>query len=156
MSPISLEKITEEDILLIEKWLCKDYIKKWYNPIEEWIYEIKNRNGEYNFIRHLIVKHNFTKIGFCQYYDCYDAQEDWYKIDRPNCTYSIDYLIGEENFLSKGYGKEVVCQLIEKVKFENGKEILVQPDIENEPSKKILLANGFIYNDEEKFFYKKI
>ena len=154
MEQISLEKITEEDIFLIEQWLQKECIKKWYDPIDEWINELKNRNGEYSFIKHFIVKYNSTKIGFCQYYDCFDAQELWYKIDKQKYTYSIDYLIGEENYLNKGYGKEIIRQLIEKIKIKDGKEIIVQPDMENERSNKILLANGFEYN--KKYYCKKI
>ncbi|MDR1759759.1 MAG: GNAT family N-acetyltransferase, partial [Fibrobacter sp.] len=108
------------------------------------------------FIKHFIVKHNSVKIGFCQYYDCFAAKEEWYEIDKPNQTYSIDYLIGEEDFLNKGYGKEIVKQLIEKIKAENGKEIVVQPDQENTSSQKILLANGFVYKKKEKYYYKNI
>jgi len=153
---IILERLTEEAVVLVEQWLQKDYIKKWYDPIDEWIYEIRNRDGEYRFIKHFIVKCNSQKIGFCQYYDCFTAQEDWYKVDKNNQTYSIDYFIGEEDYLNKGYGKEIVRQLIEKVIMENGKEIIVQPDIENIKSNKVLLANGFVYKENEKYFYKKL
>ena len=109
---------------MIQHWLHKDYIKKWYNPIADWIHEIKNRNGEYNFIKHFIVKSNSVKIGFCQYYDCFIAKELWYKIDKQNHTFSIDYLIGDESYLNKGYGKEIIRQLINKIKIEDGKEII--------------------------------
>jgi RimJ/RimL family protein N-acetyltransferase len=156
MDKIILEKLTEEDIILIGEWLQKVYIKKWYDPISEWICEIKNENGEYNFIKHFIVKCNSQKIGFCQYYDCFAAQEEWYKIDKGNYTYSIDYLIGEEKYLNKGYGKEIILKLIEKIKMENVKEIIVQPDIENVQSNKILLANGFEYMEDKKYLFKKI
>jgi len=156
MEQISLEKIIDEDIILIEQWLQKKYIKKWYDPIDEWISEIKNRNEEYSFIKHFIVKINSIKIGFCQYYDCFDARESWYKIDKQKYTYSVDYLIGEENYLNKGYGKEILRQLVEKVKAEGGKEIIVQPDMENVRSNKILLANGFEYLEKKEYYYKKI
>jgi RimJ/RimL family protein N-acetyltransferase len=156
MEQISLAKIIDDDIILIEQWLQKEYIKKWYDPIDEWINEIKNRNGKYDFIRHFMVEINSTKIGFCQYYDCFDAQESWYKINKQKYTYSIDYLIGEENYLHKGYGKEIIQQLIEKVKTEGGKEIIVQPDMENTASNKILLATGFEYLKNKEYYYKKI
>ena len=71
-------------------------------------------------------------------------------------TYSIDYLIGEENYLNKGYEKEIIRQLIEKVKTEGGKEIIVQPDMENVRSNKIILANGFEYNENKKYYYKEL
>jgi len=156
MNKIFLEKLIDEDIELIKQWLQKDYIKKWYDPINDWINELNNRNREYNFINHFIVKNNSEKIGFCQYYDCFIAQESWYKVEKQNCTYSIDYLIGNENYLSKGYGKEIIRQLINKIKSENGKEIIVQPDQENIKSNKVLLASGFTYKEPEKYFYKKL
>ena len=156
MEQLNLVKITDEDIILVEQWLQKEYIKKWYDPIDEWINEMQNRNGEYGFIRHFIVKVNSLKVGFCQYYDCFNAQESWYKINKQKYTYSIDYLIGEENYLNKGYGKEIIRQLIEKVKTEGGKEIIVQPEMENVRSKKALLTNGFEYSERKKYYWKKL
>ena len=156
MDKIVLETITDEDIELIKQWLQKDYIKKWYDPVTDWINELKNRNGEYSFIKHFIVKNNFEKIGFCQYYDCFVAKELWYQVNKQNYTFSIDYLIGDENYLDKGYGKKIIRQLINKIKIEGGKEIIVQPDEENILSNKVLLANGFTYKQNEKYFYKKL
>jgi len=149
---LTLQSFTDGDIELFIKWINKDYIKKWYGNLEDWINEVKNRNGEYNFINHFIVKHKKEKIGFCQYYDCYDAQEEWYEVNEKNELYSIDYLIGEEEYLSKGFGKEIVKQLIDKVKTKGGKEIIVQPEAENKASNKVLIANGFIF-DREKGYY---
>jgi RimJ/RimL family protein N-acetyltransferase len=156
MDKIIFEYITDEDIILIKKWLQKDYIRKWYDPINDWIYEIVNRNGEFNFIKHFIVKIGFEKIGFCQYYDCFLAQEDWYKVNEKGITYSIDYLIGEENYLNKGFGKKIVKELVKKIKMENAMEIIVQPDLENIQSGKILIANGFVYDNNRKYYYKKL
>jgi RimJ/RimL family protein N-acetyltransferase len=154
MENIVLEPFLDKDIEIMEKWFQKEYLIKWYGDISEWIFELKNRNGKYNFIKHFMVKNKDNKIGFCQYYDCYNAQEEWYKIDLQNNTYSIDYLIGEEEYLNKGIGKEIIKQLIEKIKMENGKEIIVQPELENEKSCKALMGNGFLYNEEKKYFYK--
>ena len=156
MSSVILEKIIKEDIILIEKWLQKDYIKKWYDPINDWIFEIKNRNNEFNFIKHFIVKTGFDKIVFCQYYDCFIAREEWYEINEKGNIYSIDYLIGEEKYLNKGFGKEIIKELIEKIRMENGREIIVQPELKNVQSNKILLANGFEYDNNRKYYVKKI
>jgi len=116
-------------------------------------------------ISDLIHKHfdcHFTghshehELSCCQYYDCFMAQELWYKVSEQNYTYSIDYLIGNENYLNKGYGKEIVRQLIDKIRMENGKEIIAQPDEKNVKSNKVLLANGFTYKAMEKYFYKNL
>ena len=154
MENIILEIFEDKDIEQFNIWLHKDYIKKWYGDLDDWLNEVKNRCGEFNFIKHFIVKVDNKKIGFCQYYDCYNAQEEWYKIDEPNKIYSIDYLIGEENYLNRGFGKIIVKKLIEKIKAINGKMIVVQPDLENKSSNRVLIANGLAYDSEREYYCK--
>jgi CTP:molybdopterin cytidylyltransferase MocA/predicted acetyltransferase len=153
---IVLHAFIAEDITILKRWFDRDHIKKWFKDADDWIYEVENRHGKYNFIKHFIVKNKNTKIGFCQYYDCYRAREDWYNIEKPDDTYSIDYLIGEEQYLGKGFGREIIRLLVEKIKIENGKEIIVQPELENKISQKALLANGFLYDKKRGYFYKKL
>ena len=156
MENIELHNFTDEDIKLFEQWINKDYIKKWYGNLNDWMNEVNNRGNEFKFIKHFIVKLNGKRIGFCQFYDCNDAQEEWYIINKPKEIYSIDYLIGEEEYLNKGYGKMIVKKLIEKIKTEGGKEIIVQPELENKASNGILIANGFIYSNEKEYYSLKV
>lgn len=91
---------------------------------------------------------------FCQYYDCFDAQEEWYSVNQPNEVFSIDYLIGEEEFLRKGSGEKIVALLIDKIYIPHSKATLVvQSENNNIASCKALMANGFEY-DKEKEYYK--
>ncbi len=64
-------------------------------------------------------------------------------------------MIGEEEFLGKGYGKEII-ELLVKVIFsiDAAKRIIVLPDPENKPSVKALLANGFIFDDINSVYLK--
>jgi len=159
MRKIALRPIKDEDIILVTTWLKKEYILKWYHHPEDWLTEINNRNGIYSWIHHFIVMDENTPIGFCQYYDCFNANdiEDWYKITEKNHTFSIDYLIGNEAYLGKGYGKAIVSLLTDTIKEkEEGKQIIVQPDKENIPSIKALLSNGYIYDEEKDYYYKLI
>lgn len=147
MEKLRLKPVEDSDIELLAKWLNKDYILKWYNDADEWLKEIRERNGEFGFLHHFIVMKNNKPIGFGQYYDCFDVQEEWYIIERPDRMYSIDYLIGEEEYLGKGYGKEIVRLLMDEIyNLSPEAEIVVQPDNDNIPSCKALLANGFVYD----------
>jgi RimJ/RimL family protein N-acetyltransferase len=105
MNRIALRPINERDLALLTLWFNKNYILKWYHDADEWLHEIKERHGVFSWIKHFIVLDGETPIGFCQYYDCFYAKEDWYSVNKPHDTYSIDYLIGEESYLRKGYGK---------------------------------------------------
>ncbi|MDR0958234.1 MAG: acetyltransferase, partial [Clostridiales bacterium] len=126
------------------------------DPVDEWLYEIRKRNEEFSWIHHFVVLIDKLPIGFCQFYDCYDANglEDWYDITTPKEVYSLDYLIGEEEFLNKGYGKDIIKQLELKIISLCGKKIIVNPDSDNEKSIGVLKANGFNLSNDGKYYYK--
>lgn len=153
---LCLKPIEDSDIEMLSKWLNKDYILKWYNDADEWLNEVRKRKNAFSFLNHYVVYMQDIAIGFCQYYDCFDAQEEWYSIEIPNKVYSIDYLIGEEAYLGKGYGKTIVQSLVEKIIDEKSPDaIIVSPDAENTASCKALLANGFVYDTEKEYYILK-
>lgn len=150
---IGLIPLTDQDIPLLTEWLDKEYIKKWFGAKEDWLYEISERNGEYSFLKHFIVCHNDTKIGYCLYADCFflksleeeshDFKSMYADVAEKNHTYEIGYLIGEEEYLNKGIGKMIIRMLEEKITAIGGKEISSDPSEENLISIKALLSSGF-------------
>lgn len=155
---LKLRTFKDTDVELLTTWLNKDYILKWYHDPDDWLEEINGRHDKYSWIHHFIVMKDDTPIGFCQYYDCYDANdmEDWFHVIERGDTCSIDYMIGNPDYLGRGYGKEIVAQLTKIVKNkEHAREIIVQPEKENFPSNHVLLANDYRY-DEKKQYYSKL
>jgi RimJ/RimL family protein N-acetyltransferase len=152
---VNLCPLTDDDIAIMKVWLNKDHIRKWYEEPESWLHEINERNREFSFIHHFIVKSQKMPFGFCQYYKCADSDEEVYRPFPKEGTYSIDYLIGEEDFLGKGFGKAVVNELV-KVIFQlpDSKIIVVQPETENTKSCNTLKANGFLFDDKNQVYYK--
>lgn len=150
---IVIKSIQKEDIPLFDKWLDKEYIKKWFGEKEDWLNEINERNGQYSFLKHFIVYYNDRKIGYCLYADCFflksleeeghDFQEMYGDVAEQNHTYEIGYLIGEEEFLNRGIGKRIIQILEDKITEIGGKEIAADPAEENIISIKTLLSNGF-------------
>ena len=154
--PIALRHLTDEDVNLFLKWLDKEYIYKWMCPKgeahrQDWLNEINDRNGKYSFIKHFIVYFNDVKIGFCQYLDCFYAQEYYGTVVEKGSTYGIGYLIGEEAYLNKGIGKVIIKMLEEKIIQIGGKEIIADPLPENTVSIKTLLSNGFVKIKDEDY-----
>ncbi len=147
---ITLKPLTDEDIPLLSGWLDRDYIRKWFKEKEPWLNEIDEREGKYRFLTHFIVYHNDRRIGYCLHADCFflKSLEKEYDVlyedlSEANHTYEIGYLIGEEEYLNRGIGKEIVRMLEEKIVEIGGKEISADPDQENTVSIKVLLSNGF-------------
>lgn len=155
-----LRPFCASDVETFRQWLYQDYILKWYHDPEDWMEEVVGQDGQFAWIHHYIAMLGDHPIGFCQYYDCFEAQdlEDWYQVEVPGQTFSIDYLIGKLDYLGKGYGKEIVHLLIQKIKDqeESAEVILVQPEPENFASCAVLRQNGFVFSEEKKYFWKPL
>jgi len=159
MNKIAFREVNDTDIALLTAWLNKDYILKWYHDPDDWLHEINERNNRFSWIHHFIVMDDKTPVGFCQYYDCYDARdmEDWYSVTRRGDIFSIDYLIGDESYLGKGYGKAIVKLLTDMIwEQEHGKQIVVQPDKENHSSNRVLMANGYVFDEQKDYYCKSL
>lgn len=157
--PLFLRPIGDTDLPLLTMWLAKKHVLLWYEDPNAWIHEIQNRHADYSWIHHFIVMRKDQPIGFCQYYDCFSAAhlEDWYHVDTPHHTFSIDYFIGEETYLHKGYGKTLVALLTEIIKKEeHASSVIVQPDKDNYSSIFVLLHNGYIWDEQKKYYYKNL
>lgn len=148
---MTFREFTPIDIVLFEAWLNKEYIKKWYSDQEDWLLEVKS--DDFAFIHHFIVEEDGKPMGFCQYYDYSIPGEDWHGAFDITDTYSIDYLIGEEAYLGKGYGTRIIKTLIEKIFAEtSAQKIIVQPDNDNSASRNTLLSAGFQLDKSSNIF----
>ena len=56
---------------------------------------------------------------FCQYYACKDSDELWEGYTALGGSYSIDYMIGETDYLRKGFGKKIVGDLTNRIMLHN-------------------------------------
>ncbi|MDR2505504.1 MAG: acetyltransferase [Oscillospiraceae bacterium] len=147
-----LRPFEENDAALLEKWLYAPHVAKWYRHPDHWLAEIRGRHNEFGFITHFIAVADGVPIGFCQHYDAHFAREHEIWNDEPEISqtegeiYSIDYLIGDPEFLGKGYGKEIVRLLCEEAAGIGAKRIIVDPEKDNLASNRALEANGFAHN----------
>jgi RimJ/RimL family protein N-acetyltransferase len=159
---LSLRALDDTDIPLVEIWMSREHIRKWYDipPVcttEDWLAEIKGRYTEYAFITHFIAEVCGRPVGFCQFYACADAEEDWYGDIPLEGTYSIDYLIGEEAFLGKGMGKEMIALLAGKIfSLADAERIIVRPSEENTASCKVLRSNGFVVDPKTNVYVRTV
>ncbi len=154
---IKLRQFEDKDIDTFKKWLYVPHVAKWYHEPEDWMDEVINRNDEYFWINHYIVEYEGKSIGFCQYYEYYRSGEIWHGNIKTDGTYSIDYLIGETEYLGRKLGTQIINSLCEMIKTDNNaKRIIVQPENENKASCGVLLSCGFKYDDSNALFIREI
>lgn len=157
MDGIILRKLEDCDISMFQKWLYSEHVAKWYTEPMDWLYEISKRDKEYSWIKHFVVETEGVPIGFCQYYDYALSGETWHGNMDVKDTYSIDYLIGETNYLGRGFGKSIVLHLLNEIRKKTAaKKIIVQPEVGNKASRNTLLSAGFLYDIENDVYYKEI
>ncbi len=141
---ISLRPLEDKDIPLFKEWLYRPHVAKWYESPQDWITEVENRHGKFSWLHHFIVEADGKPIGFCQYYHYRDGSETWHGKVQTDGTYSIDYMIGEADFLRRGIGKTIVTSLVNTIRTIAGAaRVIVQPDENNKPSANTLLSCGF-------------
>ncbi|HNX63624.1 MAG TPA: GNAT family N-acetyltransferase [Oscillospiraceae bacterium] len=151
---LKLNKFTNQDIKLFTEWLNKDYIKKWYTDTDEWLEEVLS--DKFEFIHHFIAADDNKPFGFCQYYDYSLGDENWHGAIDIKDTFSIDYLIGEKEYLGKGFGTKIIKLLTEKVFEETiASQIIVQPEKDNAASRNTLLSAGYGYDEGNDIFIFK-
>ena len=156
---LELRPLSNHDIPLVEDWLNKAHVKRWYEiprlhvSISDWMSEIEARNGAFQWITYLIVLYQGRPIGLCQYYKCVDSDEDFGELPLEG-SYGIDYLIGEEAYLGKGIGKSMVSLLVSKLfSFSDVQRITADIDPSNKSSEMTLLSCGFQLLDDERSRY---
>lgn len=152
MNEIETREMVESDVPLFQKWLYLPHVAKWYHDQEDWLEEVSGKE-EFDFIKHFIIENDGHPIGFCQYYEYVKGGEIWQGDINTDGIYSIDYLIGETEYLGKGYGKKAIALLIEKIMpLPGAKGIIVQPETENKASCNTLLSCGFRYDAKNDIF----
>ncbi len=131
----------------MQHWLTLPHVAKWYTEPEDWLYELEHRNDEFHWLHHFIVECGEHPIGFCQFYEYRLSGETWHGDLPLEGAYSIDYLIGESEYLGKGLGRQIVLELTCRIRVqENARRILVQPAPENAASCRTLLSAGFFFD----------
>jgi len=154
---ITLREIEDTDLELFKKWVYAPHVAKWYEEPLSWIDEIEKRKGEFSWIHHFIAEYDGIPVGFCQYYEYKLSGETWHGDSEMEGTYSIDYMIGDPNFLGRGLSKTMICELIRKIRLHpNAKRVIVQPEPENIRSCGLLLSTGFQFDFRNEIYVMEL
>ncbi|MFQ9924171.1 MAG: GNAT family N-acetyltransferase [Beduini sp.] len=103
------------------------------------------------------MEDNGKPIGFCQYYACQDSDESLGGYTKLKGTYSVDYLIGELDYLKKGYRKQILESLIYMIMtHDDAKRIVVEPEPENKASCRLLISRGFDFDQATGIYVREL
>lgn len=139
---IQFKPLEKHHFPLLLKWLTSPHIKKWSTSQSHWTAELIAEKYSNLTTESLIIYAHETPIGYVQTYNFHDSEHsDELKQKIPLKTCGVDFYIGEESFLSKRTGEDIIRKLIE----ENTQYVhfLVDPHPDNIATLKTYEQIGF-------------
>lgn len=147
MEKIKLLLLEDSDLDIFKEWLKQDFIAKLYDHPNQLIKEVQDRNKDDSFIHYFMVMYENKKIGFCQYYELNRKIVNWRGNIPLSGTYSIDYFIGEKEYLNQYFSLKIIEELEGKLLLEeNVERIIICPKDEKFLSCRSLMSYGFFYD----------
>jgi len=154
---ITFREVNEKDFNKLYFWLNTPHVKKFWDPNDnftfEQISEKYSKRLKEGKIEIYIFSINNIDIGFIQTYIVDDLSS--FKI--KGTAKGIDLYIGEEKYLYKGYGKEIIREFLRKFVFNDNtiKYAVIDPEQRNISAIKAYKKAGFehsntAYNEIEK------
>ena len=122
--------LEESHLSMLCKWFNKQHVKEWWNDNlndDEIKSKYRARIGSDSilpFVAYLDEK----PIGFIQYYHPKKMGDDWWP-DEMQGTVGIDQFIGEEEYINRGYGTQMIGQFLVKL-FSDAKIKKVVTDVD--------------------------
>lgn len=148
MPTITFRPMGSADIPLYRMWAEKEHVKSvWfcgaYQPVEA-ILTIVAGNG---YDAPYIIEVDGKAVGYVVSCDLYAykrlcAEPCGLFVNEPEGTYCMDLFIGEEAYVDKGIGTQVVRQFSDAL-LEKGKRVLIDPSVENRRAIRCYEKAGF-------------
>jgi RimJ/RimL family protein N-acetyltransferase len=138
--------LTNADLNLLSQWFAKPHVKEWWSDAltpSELNEKYGNRIGDTIVCPHIVYLDE-KPIAFIQYYWATKVGEGWW-LEEDDNTVGIDQFIGEEDYLSQGYGTMLIKQFIKFLYQQHPKikKIITEVDPNNLRAKRCYEKVGF-------------
>ena len=147
---LTFRPLEKADFALFARWLGKPHVQKWWREpatVEHVAAEYGACTDGDMTTRVYVVQADGKPIGIVQ---CYAAASypEWAKLfpEEALSMASIDYLIGEEDYVGRGVGTQMIREFVERVVrpvYPEATGVVTSVEIENGPSLGALRKAGF-------------
>lgn len=133
---IKFKPLENEDMPIFYKWVKTPHVAKWWQAgtYEDFVENYNPKSKNQNYVFPFIIYINEKTIGYIQYYLADKVDDGWWMKyqGQPAGTVGMDIIIGDSNYIGKGFGTMLVKIFIEKIfKETNASKIIIDPDKEN-------------------------
>jgi aminoglycoside 6'-N-acetyltransferase len=145
---LSFSPLKQSDFELFAHWLGKPHVNKWWREPATVEHVSKDyggcTRGDYT-TRVYVVQDDKKPIGIIQSFKLEDYPEYDKLFPLPGAV-SIDYLIGEEDYIGRGYGTRMIKNFIDtevRKQYPGASGVAVSAELENLASLGVLKNAGF-------------
>jgi RimJ/RimL family protein N-acetyltransferase len=147
---ITFKKLELKDMPLFFEWVKKPHIARWWksDTYEEFVekYQSKINGAADNYSFPFIIHIDEKPIGWIQYYLADKTDDGWWmkQHGQPVGTIGMDIIIGETEYIGKGFGTMLIKKFVEKIFKETAApKIIIDPDVENKAAIRCYEKVGF-------------
>jgi RimJ/RimL family protein N-acetyltransferase len=146
----SFKPLLQSDLGRLCIWFNRPHVKEWWNDGLTEV-EIKSKYQKRigsSVIAPFIAYLQDKPIGFIQYYRADQTGDSW-RLNEMEGTVGIDQFIGEEDYINRGYGTEMIRQFIAKLFSDSTiKKIIIGVDKNNHRAIRCYEKAGFCFSNE--------
>jgi len=146
---ISFQPLKKEDMPLMHAWFNRPHVQEFYS-LRSWKEQevLEKMSASLSHEKHLfgfIIRLGDIAIGYIQWYPVKDHPWPHQELDDKvqALAAGIDLFIGEEQWINKGLGREIMHTFLEKEIWPNFSYCIVDPDISNTASVRMFQKCGF-------------
>jgi len=139
---IEFRSLTEDDLLLVEQWLRREHVARWWrDEIDESIAEYRAALEGREPTDHYLIVGDGQPVGMIQTYLAADYPE-WEEIVQvgPGVA-GVDIMIGEEELLGRGLGPRILAAFVRD--FVKAPAVVATVEEENRRSWRAFEKAGF-------------
>lgn len=151
---ITFRKLVLSDLPLMHRWLNQPEVHQWYdkdkkNSLEEIAKRYTPKILGKKPTDCYLVLFQRKPVAYIQTYRVNDWPEFGDHIGYDDTTASVDLFIGDQSFMGKGFGNEMLRKFIDEVVFSNESTIqtcVIGPETDNLRAIRAYEKAGFVYS----------
>lgn len=145
---LNFRPLAKTDFALFARWLGRPHVQKWW-PEPATVEHVAKEygactDGDYT-TRVYVVEDGSKPIGIIQCFEL-ESYPEWAKLLSMPGAISIDYLIGEEEYIGRGLGMRMIKEFIDTVArplYPNATGVVTSAELANLASLGALAKAGF-------------
>lgn len=147
---IAFRRLRHSETPLIHRWLHTPHVARWWYEDVGTLEEVEERYSAYiegrENVEAYLILHGGSPIGYIQTYSI-SIEEEYARLVGVEDSAGLDLFIGEEEFLYRGLGPEIIRCFIEEIVFsdERYEACVIGPEPGNKAAIRAYGKVGFQY-----------